>query len=493
MMEIIEVLQEPWAYRAFIASSIVGIICGLLGVFIVLRNMSLIGDALAHAVLPGVVLAFVIFNHPLSIFFGAIVAGLLSSFLITWIQDHVKTKNDAAIGIVFITMFSIGVIMISAFSQRGGVHIDLKDFLFGSVLGVSDDDLMMSVIILVIVVFSVIFGYRYLFLTTFQSSIARVMGISVNFVHYFLMLLLSFAVVASLRTVGVILVVAMLITPASTALLLSDNLRKVLALSALLGMLAAIAGLIISIIYDTTPGPAMAVVSAVIYGLTVIFAPRKGKLATYLHSRRLQAKILREDIIKHILKSGGTSTVEKAAEKLGQRVARIAKQVQRLQQDQLLHMQSGQMTLQLAGEDRASELVRAHRLWETYLVDKVGLSSDQIHLEAEDQEHHLTPEMLDEVDELLGYPSTDPHGSPIPMKRIRGRVLRDLAVGDMARIHETQEESRIMQYLWEHDIKPLSEFTLVEQGQHTYELHLVEGRVIELPRSLARALRIHDA
>src|SRR5688500_20215888 len=131
--------------------------------------MSLIGDALSYAILPGVVVAFVILGYnTLGFFFGSVAAGLLSAVIITWIQQNVKTKNDAAIGIVFTAMFSIGVIGISSIS-RTGVHLDLKDFLFGNVLGVSNEDLIMTGVVMVMVILSIILFYRYLFASTFQQ------------------------------------------------------------------------------------------------------------------------------------------------------------------------------------------------------------------------------------------------------------------------------------------------------------------------------------
>jgi ABC-type Mn2+/Zn2+ transport system permease subunit len=217
-MDLWQIIQEPWAMRALLASTMVGITCGILGAFIVLRNMSLIGDALSHAILPGVAVAFIFFGYnTIGFFFGTVIAGLLFAIVMTWIQQNTRTKNDAVIGIVFTAMFSIGVIAISAISKTG-VHLDLKDFLFGNVLGVADQDLWMTGIVMVMVVLSIIVFYRYLFASTFQPTIASTMGIPVRFIHYYLMLLLSFSVVAAMQTVGVILVVAMLITPASTAL-----------------------------------------------------------------------------------------------------------------------------------------------------------------------------------------------------------------------------------------------------------------------------------
>ena len=419
MLDFFEVFQQAWAFRALIASSLVGLMCGVLGCFIVLRNMSLIGDALAHAILPGVVFAFIIVGYSaLGFFTGAVIAGLLAAVGITWIQNTVKTKNDAAIGIVFTAMFSVGVMGISWISRSEGVHLDLKDFLFGNVLGVSDGDLYLTFGITVYVLLSVIVFYRYLFVTTFQPIIAQTMGISVQLIHYFLMLLLSFAVVASLQTVGVILVVAMLITPASTALLLSDRLRTVVAISAVVGLLSAVLGLILAIVFETTPGPAMAVTATVIYLLAVFFAPKKGLVFRFFQRRQLNKKIQIEDFLKQAfrLQEIGQLEPSKLIEKLG--ISKAAFERQKARVIELGFMTKQAFRLNEAGIVEAKRMVRAHRLWETYLVNQIGLSAEQIHEDAEKYEHLLTDEMLDEVDKVLGFPTLDPHGSPIPQKKV---------------------------------------------------------------------------
>lgn len=277
MEEIIVVFENAYAYRALVASVFVGVTCGVLGCFIVLRNMAMIGDALSHAVLPGIVVGFLVAGYSLFAFFGgAVAAGVLTAVLITLIQRNVRTKPEAAIGIVFTSMFALGVMGISYITRTNQVHLDLKDFLFGNVLGISNYDLVLTGGIMVFVVLCTVFFFRYLFLTTFDPVVAKTMGISSSAVHYFLMLLLSFSVVASLQSVGVILVVAMLVIPASTAYLLTDNLRWMLFWAAFLGVVATIAGLLIAVLINTTPGPAMTLVAAVLYVLAVFFSPRRG-------------------------------------------------------------------------------------------------------------------------------------------------------------------------------------------------------------------------
>jgi len=414
----IDLLSEAWAVRALIASGMVGIVCGILGCFIVLRNMSLIGDALAHSILPGVVFAFILVGYnTVGFFIGAVLAGLTTAIGITWIQHNAKTKNDAAIGIMFTAMFSIGVMGISWISRNEGVHLDLKDFLFGNVLGVADTDLYLTAFVLAYVVLSVIVFYRYLYATTFQAVIAQTMGISVQLVHYFLMLLLSFAVVASLQMVGVILVVAMLITPASTALLLSNRLERVILLSAFIGLSSAVSGLLIAIYLDTTPGPAMAVTATFVYLLAVFFAPEKGLLWRWLRKGRQQGRVLLEDCLKKAfnLHERHTLSFETLAEELGWGHRALRKRLNLLTNSGFFYPDKLELTEK--GLEYAQRLVRAHRLWETYLADKMGLNADQIHDEAERYEHLLSDDLLDQVDEVLGFPTTDPHGEPIPARK----------------------------------------------------------------------------
>lgn len=418
MMDVLSSFNEPYIIRALVASSMVGLMCGILGCFIVLRNMSLVGDALAHAILPGVVVAFMLFGYStLGFFTGAAVAGLLTAALITLIQQKVKTKNDAAVGIVFTSMFSLGVIMISRISKNDGVHLDLKDFLFGNSLGVSNEDLMMTALVTVYVLVSVAVFYRYLFAATFQEIVAQTMGISVKMLHYFLMLLLSFAVVASLKTVGVILVVAMLITPAATALLLSKRLEQVLIIAGFIGLLSAILGMGVAVLLDTPPGPAMALVATLIYVLTVIFSPQKGLVAKARRRSVREALTEREDILKQAfrMRQRGGITPKGIRERLNISQRRWSNQLLQMKRKGWLENTT---TLELSdkGVLKALRLVRAHRLWETYLQQQVGLNEDQIHDEAERLEHLLTEEFLDEVDRELGYPTEDPHGSPIPGK-----------------------------------------------------------------------------
>jgi len=491
-MDLWQILQEPWALRALFASTMVGLTCGILGAFIVLRNMSLIGDALSHAILPGVVVAFMIFGYnTLGFFFGSVLAGLLSAVLITWIQQNIKTKNDAAIGIVFTAMFSIGVIGISSIS-RTGVHLDLKDFLFGNVLGVSNEDLIMTGIVMVMVVLSIIILYRYLFASTFQPTIASTMGIPVKLMHYYLMLLLSFSVVAAMQTVGVILVVAMLITPASTALLLTDRLPRVLITAGILGFLSSLSGLCLSILYEMPPGPAIAVTATFLYLVVALLAPGNGFIAKLVRRKRQHQKIIYEDILKEVFKMSFSSKTDfkSLGEKLTISSPRLKKLVQSLSNQKLIVQdKAGTLVLTETGRTQANSLIRAHRLWESYLVQEMGMDATQIHPEAEQYEHILTSDQVDEVDKQLGYPAVDPHGSPIPSKESSPLLaLSNLAPSDRAIISQRQPGADITYRLWALGLGPYEAFEVKSAG-NLYSIK-VNDKEIDVPKDLAEKVSV---
>lgn len=415
MQEILELLSTDLFQRALITSSMVGLMCGILGAFLVLRNMSLIGDALSHSVLPGIFFAFVIVQsyNSIAFFIGSSIAGLVAAISISWIQQNMTTKNDAAIGIVYTTLFSVGVIGISWLQHSEGVHIDLKDFLFGNILGISNEDIYLTFGVMLFTIISITLFYRHLFVSTFQETIAQTMGIPTKFLHYFLLLILSFVVVASLQAVGVILVVAMLVTPASTALLLSNKMKNVIIISALLGLLAAIIGLITSIVLDFPPGPAMAVVSALIYFLAVLFSPEHGIIFKFFRERNESNRIEKEDIIKYVFKNKNTSIAD-VANYVGLSTSKVNSLISSLLSKGLIIKSASTLQLTESGDAQANELIRAHRLWETYQVEAMGMDASKIHPDAERMEHHLSKDMLDKISKDLGHPDVDPHGSPIP-------------------------------------------------------------------------------
>jgi iron/zinc/copper transport system permease protein len=251
--------------NALIGGILVGIICGIIGCYIILRGMALIGDAISHAVLPGVAIAYML---GVSFFLGALVSALATAVAIGWISQNSKLKDDTAIGITFTAAFALGVVLITL---RRGTGVDLWHILFGNVLAVSRGDLWVIFLIgLGIVLFIVLF-YKELLLSTFDPVMARAAGIDTVKIHYALLLLLSLITVASLSTVGIILVVAMLITPGATAYLLTDRISRMLLIAPAVGASSAVMGVYLSYIYDTPTGASMVLVASVFFALSFLY------------------------------------------------------------------------------------------------------------------------------------------------------------------------------------------------------------------------------
>jgi Mn-dependent DtxR family transcriptional regulator len=209
----------------------------------------------------------------------------------------------------------------------------------------------------------------------------------------------------------------MLITPAATALLLFDNLKRVILYSALIGMVAAVTGFLVAVMFGTTPGPAMTLTATLFYLLAAFLSPSKGLIIRYLDRRKQVNRIVNEDVLRQMIKKpNSVISADKLSNKLGVSVRRIKRAISKLGQLKLIEVNGDDNRLTDLGKKAANRLVRAHRLWETYQVNKMGLSAHEIHEEADYLEHLLSDEILEELDKDLGFPETDPHGSPIPAK-----------------------------------------------------------------------------
>lgn len=266
-----DVLVYAFLQKALITSVVVGIICGVIGSFIILRGMALMGDAIAHAILPGVAISYML---GVNYFYGAVVVGVLTALGIGVISDKSRIKSDAAIGIVFSAAFDLGVILIT----KAKSAIDLTQILFGNVLYVSTVDMWLTVIIGIILLLIVTLFFKELLISSFDETIAKVYGLKTRFIHYGIMVLLTLVTVASLQTVGVILVVSLLITPASTAYLLTNRLSTMIVLSAFFGALSSVIGIYFSYVYNLPPGPVIALAATAIFLLALIFSPKQGLL-----------------------------------------------------------------------------------------------------------------------------------------------------------------------------------------------------------------------
>lgn len=488
-----DLFQYDYAIRALGASALVGLMCGILGCFIFLRNMALVGDALSHAILPGVVVGFLIAGQSILAFFaGSVIAGLIAAFLITYIQQNVKSKEDAAIGVVFTTMFSLGVIGISILTRQEGVHLDLKDFLFGNVLAITPQDLWLTSLVAVFVVFSTITLYRYLFISTFDATLAKAMGISTGVIHYFLMLLLSFTVVACMQSVGVILVVGMLIMPASAAYTLTKRLPYMIAISACIGVACTVLGFLIAFALDLTPGPSMNVVGAFFYTAAIIFAPDSGKLSLWLNRRKAGREMRKDDLLKAMVSKGYKNEADLLSiqKQMGWSNSLWRETWENTLSSGWIEEKQGKWAITNLGLRRGFELLGAHRTWEQFMVENLGYDKSQVHPLAEQLEHYLTPQLVEEIQSEMGNPVRDPHGAYIPqISNKKALALSELEIGNKALLLTQQPDEHVMAMLWKEGFAPNFSITLVMKSEIEI-IVLVKGEEKSIPINLAKTMRV---
>lgn len=420
-------LADPAVRYALVGAVLLGLACGLLGGFLVVRQMALVGDALSHAVLPGVALGFLwnASKDPWAIFVGATLAGLMGTFTVRAITRTTRIKEDTALGMVLAGFFSAGMCLVTRIQKlpmgnQGGI----TTFLFGQAAALKSADLILMALVCALVTVVVVVAYKELLLVSFDPIFSQVCGLPARWLDRLLMLLLAFTVVIALQAVGVVLVSAMLITPAATASLLTDRFHRLLIWSALIGIGAGAAGAFLSFLGSNLPtGPLMVLVAGSCFAAAFLFAPRRGVALRWWRDRSQSRRIARENTLKavyHIVEDleFRTETVS-WLELAGRRritLEQAESEARALAGHQLatLSKEDASLSLTPAGWQRACEIVRNHRLWELYLTQAAQVPPDHVHDDAEKIEHVLGADAVRELERRLRFAKHDPHGRPIP-------------------------------------------------------------------------------
>lgn len=266
-------LIDPFTFafmqRGLVAGLLVGVTCAVLSAFVVLRGMAFVGDAMAHTILPGVVVAFLRGGN---LFVGALVAGVLTALGIGWFSKEGEVREDTAIGVMFSGLFALGIFLLS----RVRSYQDLTHILFGNILGVTPPDLWIMGGVLVVVLAAVLLFYKELLVTSFDPGHAVATGLSPELVRYGLLILLALTIVSAIQAVGVVMVVALLVTPAATASLFTHRLPRIMLAGALLAVLAALVGLYASYYANVASGATIVLALTGLFLLAFLFAPRRG-------------------------------------------------------------------------------------------------------------------------------------------------------------------------------------------------------------------------
>lgn len=428
-LQVVEDGKRNIALRTIAVGIVSNVCCALVGTFLVLRRMSLLGDAISHAVLPGIILAVILTGRldGWPVLVAALLVGVATALGAQSLQGFGQVSEDSSLGVVYTSLFALGVVMLKVFLPKG--HVDVECVLYGTIdtagiiprfwLGVPWPPALFKLLpVLFAVVAFIVVAWKELQIVSFDAALARAMGLPARLIHLALMGVVAMVTVASFESVGSILVVPMLIVPAATARLLVDRLSTTLMLAALCGALAAILGYLASVAFPERKSPSaagmMAVVAGLQLGLAVLFSPRYGLASRWLRNLLLAVKIAAEDIVARLYRAEERGLDVAASEDASTSwLVRLLAQF-RVRRQGWVVGHAGELRLTSRGRQQAQSIVRAHRLWESYLATHFELPHDHLHAPAERMEHFLDAELQEQLASELAGQALDPHGSPIP-------------------------------------------------------------------------------
>ncbi|HRJ30163.1 MAG TPA: iron chelate uptake ABC transporter family permease subunit [Cyclobacteriaceae bacterium] len=397
----------------------------IVGAFTFLNKKSLVGDAIAHAVLPGICLGFIMAGtkNPVALIAGAFITGWISLVLVEFITSKTRIKEDTAIGLILSVFFGIGILMLTVIQKSGNAsQSGLDHFLFGKAASLVGSDLITFSIVAVILLVIVFALFKEFSLLAFDKDYARSIGLPVKRIELVLTSLIVLAVVIGIQAVGVVLMAAILITPAAAARFWTDKISVMFLLASLFGAFSGLSGAFISYTAPSMPtGPWIVIVISTLAFISFFFAPNRGIIGRFIRQSRIRKTINDENVLK-ILYQLGEENRNFFIQRLPDEIIRrrfydkraLVTILKRLARQGYIERTRNLWGLTEEGKSRAQRVVKIHRLWELYLTTYMHIAPDHVHEDAETIEHLLTPELEERLEQQLGYPKVDPHKSEIP-------------------------------------------------------------------------------
>lgn len=397
----------------------------VVGTFTFLKKKALVGDAVAHAVLPGICLAFILSGNknPLILLIGAFITGWISLILIDFITAKSKIKEDTAIALILSVFFGVGILLLTNIQHTGNAaQTGLESFLFGKAAALVGNDLQIFSLVAVVLILTVALFFKELKLIAFDEDYAHALGLPVRSLNLLLTSLTVLAVVTGIQAVGVVLMAAMLITPAAAARFWTDRVIVMTLLAAFLGAFSGLTGAFVSYTAPTMPtGPWIVMVISVLALFSFFFAPRRGILAKQWEQRQLRQTILEENLLKEFYRMSEEGNDPYSPRNVEELVAirhfperPLRRALRRLRSKGWLQKQGRNWSFTQTGMEKGKRVVKLHRLWELYLSTYLKIAPDHVHEDAETIEHIITPELEAQLEHLLDYPEVDPHQTKIP-------------------------------------------------------------------------------
>jgi manganese/zinc/iron transport system permease protein len=397
----------------------------IVGSFTFLNKKSLVGDAIAHAVLPGICLGFLIAGtkNPLALIIGAFITGWISLVLVEYISTKTRIKEDTAIGLILSVFFGIGILMLTVIQKSGNAsQSGLDHFLFGKAASLVGSDLVTFSIVAVVLLVMVFAFFKEFSLLAFDKDYARSIGLPVKGIELVLTSLIVLAVVIGIQAVGVVLMAAILITPAAAARFWTDKITVMFFLASLFGAISGLSGAFISYTAPSMPtGPWIVIVISTIAFISFFFAPNRGVISRFIRQAKIRKTINDENVLKILYQLGEENKnffiprlVDEIIRKRFYDKQTLISILKRLTRQGYIERTRNLWGLTEEGKNRAQRVVKIHRLWELYLTTYMHIAPDHVHEDADTIEHLLTPELEERLEKLLGYPKVDPHQSTIP-------------------------------------------------------------------------------
>lgn len=417
------------AEKSLLSATLIGAICGMLGTFTVLRKLSLIGDTLSHSILPGVVIGFFLSSYfqseknPWIILLSCLMIGSLSIIFLKLLTSTTRLKKDAALGVVLSSFFALGLFLMSVLrpyiNHAGGI----ESYFFGNLATISNADFYMIVCSSIILMTLTYFLLRPYFLVSFDGQYASSIGFPIYRLELLFYTSLSFCIIISIQAVGVILVSALLIIPASTSNLLTERKAKMIGISVLLGGLTGFLGAFISLkttSVNLPTGPIITLSATTLFLLAYILAPRHGILSKKILQKQQRKKIHADHLLKFLYNTHEEDRKFTSPHHINTLLhlfnssTETTNALSSLKHKNLLVFDDHFVSLTDMGVVAAGKIVRNHRLWELYLTKQAEYKADHVHDDAEIMEHVLTDESIALLEQELGNPGVDPHGKNIP-------------------------------------------------------------------------------
>ncbi|MBO6496457.1 metal ABC transporter permease [Roseivirga sp.] len=417
--------SDPSIIAVTVGAVLLSASSAVVGTFTFLKKKALVGDAVAHSVLPGICLAFILTGtkNPLWLIIGAFITGWISLVIIDNVTLKTKIKEDTAIALILSVFFGIGILLLTNIQHSGNAaQTGLDSFLFGKAAALVGKDLIVFGVVAVILLATVALFFKELKLIAFDPNYAKALGVPVKAMDLLLTSLTVLAVVTGIQAVGVVLMAAMLITPAAAARFWTNDVRVMTFLAAIMGGFSGLSGAFVSYAAPAMPtGPWIVMIISAIALTSFFIAPTRGIISRSIQQRKLQRMIMDENLLKELYHLGEKDEDPYKARSLDEIIEerffpkdRLKSALRRLKREGYLAKQNGDWKYTEAGKLKGQRVVKLHRLWELYLSKYMKIDPDHVHEDAETIEHIITPELEKRLEKMLEYPEMDPHEERIP-------------------------------------------------------------------------------